>query len=222
MHKIIAHRGRWGEDVKNQNTEGAVFEALRLGFGVELDLRMSSLGELGTGHDVYQRFDFHQFNKWHVTLNAKSYYLALHVKEKGMVNEIFSMLHSVIRTGVPLDYLIFGIEEEEYDEYVARFGADKIAYELYARDTDKLLEKACTGDHKTIWLAEIDRNWFTDEEFQRLEASGKELILVTPEVVRSDCGKWSERVLSLMTDVFVQGVCTDLPLFFADYEKKFN
>ena len=228
MNRIIPHRGVWRKQ-EEQNTLNAVFLALTNYSAVEIDIRQSPEGELGTGHDAYQPFEFWKIPTWHGALQKESYFIAFHIKEAGLAIKLQQVIKDIILSGMPLEYTIFGFHDlpnGERDAYEVFFDPKHLAAELYSFPLASEINLAwsCTSDSKVIWMADLGDKPIPDEWFEKLEASGKELIMVTPECFtkRNIKAKFCERILSLMTDLTVHGVCTDQPEFFHEYKSKFN
>ena len=81
--KLFAHRGFWKHE-EEQNTIHAILRAFEEGFDVEIDIRLNSDGELVTGHDTPQVFDWDE-----ILSNPNRKMIAFHVKEKGMAKKHF-------------------------------------------------------------------------------------------------------------------------------------
>jgi len=213
--EILCHRGLWGggELILEQNTEKSVMDAKQEDYGVELDLRIKE-GTLGVGHDEWKEFNFE------VLKDVK--FIAFHIKEAGMLDAFIELIKNLEIS----HFLVFGMPKDELELYGNRLGYWNVAYELFPgliEDFQEALKTPC----RYIWMAELVKEkdamkFFPNEWFEELKKANKMLVLVTVECVGRNHFEWSYRTLTLMTEVHVDMICTDLPYFFSDYAEKFE
>jgi len=201
--KIFAHRGMW-ENESEQNTVQAVLKAFLAGFNVEIDVRLNEDKALVTGHDKAQEFDWDE-----VMECPQRGIIAFHVKEKGLCTQLKGLIESVPY----LDYLIFGVPEEEMDLYILFFGKDKVAFEYNAGDD---FEKAFNCNNKILWVAELNGERLSAKEIIVLRNQDKKMYFVTQDCHQGDVVLIGIRLRMLQTG-FIDGICSDNPLLLSTY-----
>jgi len=204
MSKIIGHRGFWDGDTLAQNTVEASLSAFSKGFGIELDIRASEDGTLGTGHDCWQIFEWGEVMSF-----PDRGFIAFHVKEKGLATK----LYDITKQSNYLEYLIFGIPEEEMYLYMSLFGKEHVAFEYNAGDD---FEKVFNCINENIWLSELGRNKIDKKELIILKSQGKKLYLVMPDAIKGDMILEGVRIMNFKDGLF-EGICTDLPHIINNY-----
>jgi glycerophosphoryl diester phosphodiesterase len=204
MSKIICHRCDWNNNPLLQNTVEAALSAFSKGLGVELDIRASEDGTLGTGHDTYQIFD------WKALMSFPDRgFIAFHVKEKGLATK----LYDITKQSSYLEYLIFGIPEEEMSLYMSLFGKEHIAFEYTSGDN---FEKVFNCQNENIWISELNRHQVGKKEMTILKSQGKKLYLVMPDAVGGDKILEGVRIMNFKDGLF-EGIITDLPEIINNY-----
>jgi len=203
--KLFSHRGFWKED-SQQNTTEAIIAAFSSGFDVEVDLRVNSSNELVVGHDIAQEI------RWEEVLSCpKRKMIAFHVKEKGLANKIWDLIGDMDY----LEYVIFGVSEEEMALYVGLFGYDSIAFEYNAGDDFSTVYES---KNKIIWIAELDGKKVSKKELILLKSLDKIIYVVTQDCHAGDMLLFGIRI-NMYAEGFIDGICTDNPNVIKHYVK---
>ncbi len=193
--KLFAHRGFWTTE-DEQNTIHAVLRAFEEGFDVEVDIRLNKEGELVTGHDTPQVFNWGE-----VLRHPDRKMIAFHVKEKGLAKKLWDEIgHNEY-----IEFIIFGVSEEEMELYVKLFGYESIAFEYNAGDD---FEKVFNCKNKVIWIAELDNKRITKKEIILLKSMKKIVYMVTQDCHGGDMVLFGVR-LNMYAEGLIDGICSD-------------
>ncbi|MFN7977135.1 MAG: hypothetical protein U0P30_03310 [Vicinamibacterales bacterium] len=209
---ILAHRGNTtGPDRRAENSLPAIGRALRLGWGLEIDIRRAPDGRFYVAHDPVGFASAAPADGVCALLRAHPRALvALNIKELGDEAALIDYLDT---QGVLPQCCLFDMELLE-----ATPGATALAFRalhptvaLAARVSDRgesIAQALAIDVAQTIWLDEFDGPWATRDDVDRLKAAGRRVWMVSPDLhgatLQATRRRWRE-VLTWGLD----GICTD-------------
>ena len=214
---IIAHRAyRNGPDPLRENRLTAVIECLRLGWGVEIDIRRAVDGRFYISHDPVVDVDDIEARDASPFFDAirrhASAPVALNVKELGYEPDLVRYL----RTEEVLGRLfLFDMELLERDRGATarRFRAIDPAVRLAARvsDRNEPIEAALGLEiADVVWVDEFDSLWVSEHDVRTLKTRGRAVFAISPEI-----HGFSHEAMTRRWREFaawgVDGICTDFP-----------
>jgi glycerophosphoryl diester phosphodiesterase len=212
MPTILAHRGNIdGPRADTENSLSSITIALQRGWGLEIDIRRASDGTFYVSHDarpstrgceaapVFAAIARHP----HATV-------AVNIKELGDEADLVTMLE---RFNIVSQCVVFDMELLEM-----RPGASARAFRrrhptlrIAARVSDRAesIDRALRIDvASVIWLDEFDGPWCTAATIERLQAAGRKIFAVSPELHRRSLASARTRWDDFIT-WGVDGICTD-------------
>ncbi len=193
MTKIFAHRAIFNS--KENTLDGIKFYAKKM-INVELDLRKND--EIYLAHEKNVKGD--SFKKACEILKNSNIQAALHIKEFEIVSELQKIL-------------------EEYSlEQKCFLFMDDVKYELLRKNISNNIEvafymnKKNHCENKIIWCDELKEKWFEREIISGFQKKGKELIVMSPELISSvDMNQIKEK-WEYLVEIGFDGICTDHPI----------
>jgi glycerophosphoryl diester phosphodiesterase len=211
---IIAHRAyRNGPDPLRENRLPAVIECLRLGWGVEIDIRRAADGRFYISHDPASDTDARDASPFFEAIRRHaSAPVALNVKELGYEADLVRYLRTedVLRR-----LFLFDMELLERDRGATarRFRAIDPAVRLAARvsDRNEPIEAALGLEvADVVWVDEFDSLWVSEPDVRRLKTRGRAVFAISPEIHgfshEAMIRRWRE-----FAAWGVDGICTDFP-----------
>ena len=198
---LLAHRGLWTEPGE-RNTPAAFDAALRLGFGLETDVR-DQAGELVISHDVPVTPCLRLrelLARWRQ--GPPGTRLALNVKADGLKERLRELL-SAEETGRCFVFDMSVPETLQYRRQGTRFFTRQSEFE-----PEPVLYREAAG----VWLDMFTSDWARPEALRAHLDAGKEVALVSPELHRRDpLPFWTAlRAAGLGAEPGLM-LCTDLP-----------
>jgi hypothetical protein len=217
MTTILAHRANLtGPRSTAENSLTACARALELGFGLETDLRRDATGAFYIGHDAHPRTPENSLEAY--TELFRKYpkaELAINVKELGYENELVDLMKSG-RLGARSFYFDFELLEPKTPGAAQRKikslpdgAAVRVASRLSDRNETVAQCLLIPGD--VVWGDEFDRLWLTENEVRQVQAAGRLLCVISPEIHGFDLAAMRRRWEDFKA-WGVDGVCTDYAL----------
>lgn len=209
---ILAHRGNTtGPDRAAENGLAAIGRALRLGWGLEIDIRRDAAGRFYVSHDPAPPGDAAPADGVCALLRAHPRaQVALNIKELGDEAALVDYLDG---QGVLDQCCLFDMELLETPPgataRIFRALHPTVAIAARVSDRGESLAQALSIDvAQTIWLDEFDGPWATRADLDRLKAAGRRVWMVSPDLhgasLQDARRRWRE-VLTWGLD----GLCTD-------------
>ena len=196
---ILAHRAiGFGPE----NSPAAVEKALELGFGVEIDLRISQTGEPYISHDALSDYKGRELARY-LTSFAKypDRTIAVNVKDLDAASRVFEILEQgSITKGFAFDFELLGISPPVQDSIAIRIS------DLPGERLDDI----AWANVDYVWLDEMEREWVTKDVIREIGARSR-CYWVSPELHGRT---WAERWQILEPFDGLTGICTDHSLEF--------
>ena len=187
MITILEHRGRWclsSDDLftktKLHNSKEALFNAIKLGDGVETDIRDYN-GQLVIAHDMpsaqSQHLTLEELFIYYKNCNASSC-LALNIKSSGLASALQTLLAKYEIT----NYFTFDMATPDILDYI------KHNIHFYMRDSEieqidknNILYKPCSG----VWIDQLYADAYHRITYNMLEAyiqDDKVVAIISPDL----------------------------------------
>tara|TARA_B100001093_G_C26766815_1_gene988262 strand:+ start:472 stop:1104 length:633 start_codon:yes stop_codon:yes gene_type:complete len=168
---ILAHRGTW-EETNEQNTLNSFQISLKLGVGIETDLRDFN-GEVIISHDIPIKKtvcldDFFELWKKN-TLNS---YLALNIKSDGLGELLLKYINKYKIN----NYFLFDMSIPETKKY------RDLGLKYFIRISEFEQDTAFLEESSGVWLDCFDTDWYEKNLIERFLDEGKIISLVSPEL----------------------------------------
>lgn len=204
---ILAHRGLWSEP-REQNSLNALFEAIRMGFGIETDVRDSN-SELVISHDLPKGTepDFRDLLEFVLGLEAKPV-IAFNVKADGLA----SFLKPFLASSLPDGSFFFDMSAPETLLYQKADLPTAVRISEYENPPD--WERLRTRSSKTIWLDCFDSDWWLDVAASDLVPVDWTVYIVSSELHGREPDLAWERLQERDWEDKGFGICTDHPMEF--------
>ena len=212
--RILAHRGNTdGPSTVEENRLPAIRRALASGWGLEIDIRRAGDGRFYISHDPQPSAN---------ALSAEDFCnevrrfpdatVALNVKECGDEADLIAFLAS---ENLLRQTFLFDMEliEPAPGGMARLFRALHPTVSLAARISDRgeSIQRALTIDvASVVWLDEFDTAWATKADVRRLQAAGRAVFAVSPDLHQFPIGQSRARWLDFYA-WGVDGICTDYP-----------
>lgn len=201
---ILAHRGLWSAP-EDRNTRAALRAALKLGFGLETDLR-DSAGQLYVSHDPVSAPGTLTANELFAdyTALAASGRLALNVKADGLQGRIATALREA---EIPASrYFAFDMSVPDALGYL------KIGFPTYTRVSEHESDPAFLNSAAGVWIDNFLGDYPQIAAARRYLDAGQRATLVSPELH----GRPHQPIWQAVRDASLHRhpafeICTDFP-----------
>ena len=217
MH-IIAHRSNWqGVDGIKENTVSAVGFCLEQGWGIETDIRRAPDGSFYISHDLADLTEANQADAFCALVRCfPDATIALNIKELGYEPDLLQYLS---QQKVRQQVFLFDMElfEAQAGQTTMLFRKLDSEIRLAARVSDRgeSIEQALRiTPAEIIWLDEFDHLWAQERDVKRLEAAGKKVYAVSPEIHGFPLDDMERRWREFY-HWGVDGICTDYSMLLA-------
>lgn len=199
--KIISHRGNLEgpTSVNKSNSVSSLWEACKLGFGIETDLRNFN-GELVISHDLPNSQSSSASALNEIVKTIPEVYFALNIKEDGLGELITQQLNkSVLERSFFFDFSV--------PDYIANSSRD---FNLFSRLSEYESEASMPGN-KGVWLDQFHSLWFDHHKISELLDRGLEVSVVSSELHGRDYSNlWN--MLKPYEKSERLSICTDFPI----------
>jgi hypothetical protein len=199
--KILAHRGYW-RALEEKNSFAAFERAWSGGYGIETDLRDLG-GDIVVSHDLPLRgaVGFENLLQAY-TAKGNGTPLALNIKADGLQVRVAQLL---TRYQVR-NFFVFDMSLPDSLHYLR--GGMPVFLRLSEYEPETTLLDRAAG----IWLDAFEGEWWTPETVRALQARGKAVAVVSPELHGRPHEEAWQALRSLDADVRHQTMlCTDFP-----------
>ena len=191
MLEIFGHRAMFNGI---ENSIESIPHYKKLGFGIELDLRLNDNKQVYVSHDPTNKGDlFEEICKKYGNSEIK---MALHIKESETICPVIEILKKYSIT----DYFLFDTKNFEYDKLI---DITKIA--AYINKKPENIKEII------FWCDEIQDKWYSKEIIKNLHEKNKIVYVMSLEVVE----KCDEKLVYLewerLINLGVDGICTKYP-----------
>ena len=206
---ILAHRGLWSEP-NEQNSLGALVNAVRMGFGVETDVRDSN-SEIVISHDPTvggtKLRDFFEFLQGPEIGPV----VALNVKADGLL----SLFEPTVASTLPDGSFFFDMSAPETLRYRKANFPTAVRISDYEKMSD--LEKFGSNNSRAIWLDSFDSDWWLDVTAGDLVPDEWTAYVVSPELHGREPSVAWQRLQERDWEDRAFGICTDYPMEFLEF-----
>lgn len=192
--KILAHRGFWKTE-NEKNTKIAFERAFDNDFGIETDLR-DIKGTIVISHNMPHGNEI-TFEEVLQLLDGRDLTLALNIKADGQAEEIKRLLEKYNHT----NYFTFDMS---IPDMVVQH---KVGLKVFTGFSDIVPTPILFDKAVGIWLDCFNSDWFGRKEIVELQAKGKKVCIVSPDLHKREYKCVWEKYKN------VEGimVCTDYP-----------
>jgi|SRR5581483_8524616 len=217
MIDILAHRANVdGPQPDRENSLAAIHHALKLGFGIETDLRRDIHGNFYIAHDPQPRTeqnDFKQFSALFREFHDRT--IAMNVKELGYEAALIPLLLSG-NLGARAFYFDFELLEPKTpgraQQAIRKLpDGNKIAMAARLSDRGEPLAQCLSTPATTVWADEFDSLWLTQKDVEAVHAVGRTFYAISPELHGFDDAarlkRWQD-----FKNWGIDGLCTDYAL----------
>jgi len=162
---VISHRGYWKEPAE-QNADPAFERSLRLGFGIETDIR-DSQRELVISHDlpVHAVTALESFFELYSRFESELP-LALNIKSDGMQNRLKSLLEEYDIN----NYFLFDMAIPDALVYCWQ------GFNVFTRQSEYEISPPYYNLAQGVWLDEFHGHWITDATILEHLDNGKQVV----------------------------------------------
>ena len=210
---ILAHRALLaGSDPPAENRVSAIRRAVRLGFGVEFDVRADPEGRLFLSHDPAEWEEDRDLGAFLADPGAGPH--ALNVKDLATVD---AMLAAIDRADARDRLFLFDFElaggGRDACRQLMREVTDRgfaVAHRLSEREP--FLDVLLASPPAAAWLDEFERPWVESRHIAALTAAGVATYYVSPELHRPTGVDDLRRRWYEVIAYGVTGICTDYPI----------
>ena len=202
MYKIIAHRGMW-KKAEEQNTSGALIDAIGCSFGFETDVRDYN-GKLVISHNIATAssicFD-DLFGKIQGKSNGSIF--ALNIKADGLIELLKDKLDEYHIE----NYFTFDMSVPQQIEYV------NAGINVFTRQSEIEVTPILYDEAKGIWIDGFyGYDWITEGLLNEHIGNGKKICIVSPELhQRKDYMDFWREIKDMRLDSKYIYICTDYP-----------
>lgn len=193
--KILAHRGFWKSEAE-KNTKIAFERAFDNGFGIETDLR-DIKGTIVISHNM-PTGDEMTFEEVLQLIDGRNLTLALNIKADGQAEEIKRLLEKYNHT----NYFTFDMS---IPDMVVQH---KVGLKVFTGLSDIVPNPILLNKAKGVWLDCFNSDWFGAKEILDLQAKGKKVCIVSPDLHKREYKCVWEKYKNIGGIM----VCTDYPL----------
>lgn len=205
--RILCHRGFWASD-RDQNTSGALTEALERGFGLETDIRDSNR-ELVIDHDppLDSRIRFAaEVKLWQEAGLLENRVLALNIKSDGLA----IYLQELARPLGNCEYFYFDMSFPQLRQFI-QLGLP-VAWRVSEYEPLNIEALSLLGERVHLWVDSFESDWWLERRHLDLLVRKHPATLVSPEIHGRDpehVWKWFAMAIKAGHDV---SLVTDRPL----------
>lgn len=202
--EIIAHRGLWTKK-EQQNTMEALLNAIRLGYGIETDIREHK-GNLVISHDIASGKDISLdsfLQRVSQLPNFEEVTIALNVKEDGL-EKLLQKLFSLYR--LTENMFFFDMSSASHFSYSKIFRPENIA----TRQSDIEPEPVLYEKSGMVWIDCVTKDWSDMEKIKRHLDNRKKVAFVSPELHKRDYKNFWDLIKRFSKTDEVM-ICTDFP-----------
>lgn len=215
MAAILAHRANIsGPSPERENRLPQIEQALRRGWGLEVDIRRDQDGRFYLAHDLLPDAGAGlPADSFCAALRrAPAARVALNLKELGYERDLLRFLSD---QNVLPQMVLFDMEliEPRAGDTARLLRALHPTVSIAARVSDRgepLARALAIETAMVIWLDEFDGPWATAADVQRLRAAGREIFAVSPDLhggsLRRAQARWADFIAW-----GVDAICTDYP-----------
>jgi glycerophosphoryl diester phosphodiesterase len=217
MTTILAHRANLnGPHSVVENSLEACADALKKGFGLETDLRRDTTGEFYISHDAASRTAANSLEAYvKIFAQYPTAVLAMNVKELGYETELVRLMNAGM-FGQESFYFDFELLEPKTPGAAQRKlkslpqgNSARVASRL--SDRNEPLAQCLAIPGEVVWGDEFDRLWLSAEDIKQVQAAGRSVYMISPEIHGFDLATMKRRWADFKA-WGVTGVCTDYPL----------
>jgi glycerophosphoryl diester phosphodiesterase len=210
---IIAHRANiTGPEPRLENSLARTREVVARGWSLETDIRRDSHGRFYISHDVASWSPENDAAAFCAAWREARGLVALNIKELGYEAELIAYLRS---QQVLEHVFLFDMEllEPAVGVTAETFRTLDAKVRLGARTSDRnetvmqALGIACAD---IVWLDEFDQLWATAEHVRAIQAAGRSVYAVSPELHHKSIETMRSRWVDFV-EWGVDGICTDHP-----------
>ncbi|NFO55422.1 hypothetical protein FDB39_00785 [Clostridium botulinum] len=200
--KILAHRGYWNENIKNNSYE-SLKKSLDNGFGFESDIR-DYCGNLIISHDIgnsesYLAEDIFKILAQH---NDK-YCFAINIKSDGLKN----LLEDLLNKYDIKNYFIFDMSVPQMIEYCQK------GLKYFTRQSEYEKELVLYENADGVWIdAFTEESWITEELINYHLNNGKKVCIVSPDLHKREYMEFWNKLKNFKIDFNNIILCTDFPM----------
>lgn len=177
--EILAHRGYWRRP-EEKNTLPAFKRALKLGYGIELDLRDCN-GSLVISHDpplpTRKLLQWSQFlGLYQGTCSARTIRptIAVNIKANGLAQMVWKTIPPTWRE----NFFFFDMAAPDALPYL------RLSATVFTRHSELEPVPAYYAEAQGVWMDEFAQSWISDAAMRAHVRRGKKLCLVSPELQR--------------------------------------
>ena len=205
--EILAHRGYW-KDATEKNSLLAFERALKLGYGIELDIRDCN-GELVIAHDAPllkpETLRWSQFLELYQTLGASST-IAVNIKADGLALLTWQAIPEKLRQ----HFFAFDMSVPDALAYLG------VGARAFTRHSELEPVPCYYQRAHGVWMDEFEKTWISDAAMRAHVKAGKVICLVSPELQkRPHLDEWAQWKLWWSQwpaeDLKKVMLCTDFP-----------
>jgi glycerophosphoryl diester phosphodiesterase len=217
MTAILAHRGNLRGPVPlSENTATTTATALKLGFGLEIDLRRDGAGRFYIAHDAQpwtRANDLDQFTRQFAQHGDRC--IAINAKELGYAAELISLQLSG-RFGSNSFYFDFELLEPEQRGYTQRLIRDlpqggRVRLASRLSDRGEPLATCLSIPADIVWADEFDSFWLTEQDRTAVRDAGRLFYVISPELHGFNEAMMMKRWADFK-EWKIDGLCTDYPI----------
>lgn len=214
---VLAHRGNIeGPESKLENTAAKCRGAMAAGFGLEIDLRRSALGEFYISHDPAPPTSDSRLEKFEPMFRKHSdLVVAVNVKELGYEEELARLMEQGVfgRRSFYFDFEFLEPQDRGRSQrkILSSLGgaANRLAGRLSDRGDD--IEHCLSIPAEVVWADEFDSLWLKAEHIEILRKNRRQVYVISPELHGFSTEERYERWADFR-EWGVDGICTDYSL----------
>jgi glycerophosphoryl diester phosphodiesterase len=217
MTTILAHRANLtGPRSVVENSLAACADALASGFGLETDLRRDAAGEFYISHDPHPHSPENNLASYtELFRQYPTAELAINVKELGYEPALIELMNSG-RLGKRSFFFDFELLEPASPGAAQRKikslpNGTGVRLASRLSDRNEPLTQCLAIPADIVWADEFDKLWLTEKEVAKVQASGRLLYLISPEIHGFDRAAMRRRWQDFKS-WGVDGICTDYAL----------
>ena len=211
---ILAHRGNLrGPDKARENTYETCSEAMKAGFGLEIDLRRDAKGRWYVSHDPASWRKETSLDRFIPLFGGHpDLPIAVNVKELESVRELAGLLVSGAfgRRAFLFDFELLEPKTPGRSQALVRSAASTSTAALAGRisDRNETVEQCLGIPAEHVWADEFDAEWLRSMHIEQVRNAGRQVWVVSPELHNHGLAEAKARWRSF-AEWKVDGVCTD-------------
>jgi len=201
MILIIAHRGYWQYE-QEKNSKIAFERALKMGFGIETDLRDFN-NEIVISHDIPTKDSMFFYEFINLIKEHSPVTLALNIKSDGLQEKVINDLEGYE------NYFVFDMSIPD------ALGYQRKSITNYTRFSDVEPFPTLFDGAEGVWLDNFSDNSLNFDALNEYIKAGKKIALVSPELHKFEHSTyWQKLKLYLQSNPEysnIISICTDFP-----------